>query len=96
MEGDLNLRFYDITGIEFNDWNAHAILDIPINKRVGSDFFDIRMPGRDVVVGVGILSAVNGFMPIVRSDMISFPELLTFDELGIVQKLFESGIPVGY
>lgn len=96
MEGDLNLRFYDITGIEFNDWNANAVFDIPINKRVGNDFFDIRMPGRDVVVAVGILNAVSGFMPIVRSDMISFPELLTFDELGIVQKLFESGIPVGY
>ncbi len=96
LEGDLNLRFYDITGIEFNDWNAHSVLDVPINKRVGSGFFDIRMPGRDVVVAVGILNPISGFMPIVRSDTVSFPELLTFDELGIVQKLFASGIPVGY
>ena len=95
-EGDLNLRFYDITGIEFNDWNAHSVIDVPINKRVGNGFFDIHMPGCDVVVAVGILNAVNGFMPLVRSDMVSFPDLLTFDELGIVQKLFESGIPVGY
>ncbi|MBI5073599.1 MAG: DUF4912 domain-containing protein [Nitrospirae bacterium] len=95
-EGELNLRFYDITGIEFNDWNANAVLDVLINKRVGSGFFDIHMPGRDVVVAVGILSPTSGFMPIVRSDMVSFPELLAFDELGIVQKLFESGIPVGY
>jgi len=96
IEGDLNLRFYDITGIEFNDWNAQSFFDVLINKRVGSGFFEIRMPGRDVVVAVGILNAVNGFMPIVRSDMVSFPELLAFDELGIVQNLFESGIPVGY
>jgi len=95
-EGDLNLRFYDITGIEFNDWNAHSVIDVLINKRVGNGFFDIRMPGRDVVVAVGLLNAASGFMPIVRSEMVSFPELLTFDELGIVQKLFESGIPVGY
>jgi hypothetical protein len=96
IEGDLNLRFYDVTGIEFNDWNVHSVLDVLINKRVGSGFFDIRLPGRDVVVAVGIFNAVSGFMPIAWSDMISFPELLTFDELGIVQKLFESGIPVGY
>ncbi|MBI5846458.1 MAG: DUF4912 domain-containing protein [Nitrospirae bacterium] len=96
MEGDLNLRFYDITGIELNDWNAHAVLDIPINRRVGSGFFDIRMPGRDIVVAAGILKPVGGFMPIVRSGMVSFPALLTFDELGIAQKLFEAGIPVGY
>jgi len=95
-EGDLNLRFYDITGIEFNDWNAHSVIDVLINKRVGNGFFDIRMPGRDVVVAVGLLNAASGFMPIVRSEMVSFPELLTFDELGIVQKLFESGIPIGY
>ncbi len=96
MEGDLNLRFYDVTGIEFNDWNANAVIDVLINKRVGSGFFDIRMPGSDVVVAVGILNAVSGFMTIVRSDAVSFPALLTFDELGIVQKLFESGSPVGY
>jgi len=75
---------------------VHSVLDVLINKRVGSGFFDIRLPGRDVVVAVGIFNAVSGFMPIAWSDMISFPELLTFDELGIVQKLFESGIPVGY
>jgi len=95
-DGDLNLRFYDITGIAFNDWNAHSVVDVLINKRVGSDFFEIRMPGRDVVVAVGILSPVSGFMPIMRSGAVSFPSLLSFDELGIVQKLFESGIPVGY
>ena len=95
-EGSLNLRFYDITDIEFNDWNVHSVLDVLINKRVGNGFFDIRWPGRDVVVALGIFNAVSGFMPIVWSDMISFPELLAFDELGIVQKLFESGIPVGY
>ncbi len=95
-DGDLNLRFYDVTGIEFNEWNAHAVIDVLINKRVGNGFFDIRMPGRDVVVAVGLLNAGNDFMPVVRSEMVSFPDLLTFDELGIVQKLFESGIPVGY
>lgn len=95
-DGELNLRFYDVSGIEFNDWEANSIFDIPINKRVGNGFFNICMPGCDVVVAVGILNDHSGFMPIVRSEMVSFPELLTFDDLGIVQKLFESGIPVGY
>jgi hypothetical protein len=95
-EGDLGLRFYDVTGIEFNNWKANAYFDIPITQRVGSGFFSIHMPGRDIIVAVGIMSPDGGFMPIVRSDIVSFPALLTFDEFGIVQKLFASGVPVGY
>jgi len=33
---------------------------------------------------------------LMRSEVVSFPFLLTFDDLGIVQKLIISGIPVGY
>ncbi len=95
-EGDLILRFYDVTGIEFNNSDAVTFTDVLINKRVGSGFFEIRMPGRDVVVALGIISAAGGFIPIVRSEMISFPELLKFDDLGIIQKLFESDIRLGY
>ena len=95
-EGDLTLRFYDVTGTEFDGNSAHAILDTGIAQRVGSGFFVIRMPGRDVTVEAGIASPEGSFHTVMRSDIVSLPFLLTFDDLGIVQGLFASGIPVGY
>lgn len=95
-EGDLTLRFYDVTGTRFDGNNAHAILDVSITQRVGSGFFVIRMPGRDVIVEAGIVRPDGGFHGVVRSDIVSFPFLLTFDDLGILQGLFAADIPVGY
>ncbi len=95
-EGDLTLRFYDVTGIRFDENNAHAIFDMGIMQRVGSGFFVIRMPGRDVIVEAGIVRPDGSFHGVVRSDVVSFPFLLTFDDLGIVQGLFATDIPVGY
>jgi hypothetical protein len=54
------------------------------------------MPGRSVVAEIGLLLADNTFKPILRSPVVSFPKLLAFDELGIVRKLFEAGMRVGY
>ena len=95
-EGDLTIRLYDITGAEVTVSDVNAVIDVRINKRVGRDFFDIGMPGRDMIVEEGIMTPEGMFIPIVRSGIISFPALLAYDELGIVQKLLESGISVGY
>ena len=95
-EGDLTLRFHDITGIEFDGSNANAVIDIRISQRVGNGFFVINMPGRDVIVEAGIVRLEGRFLAVMRSEVVSFPFLLTFDDLGIVQKLIISGIPVGY
>jgi len=95
-EGDLTLRFYDITGIDFDGSNANAVIDIRIPQRVGNGFFVISMPGRDVIVEAGVVRPEGRFFAVMRSEVVSFPFLLTFDDLGIVQKLLISGIPVGY
>jgi hypothetical protein len=95
-EGNLVLRFYDVTGIEFDGQNANAVTDFSISRRVGNGFFEIRMPGREVIVEAGVMSPEGAFHAVVRSETVSFPFLLAFDDLGIVQKLLASGIPVGY
>jgi hypothetical protein len=95
-EGKLILRFHDVTGIEFDGQNANAVIDIDISRRVGNGFFDIRMPGRDVIVEAGVIRPEGTFHAVVRSEAVSFPFLLAFDDLGIVQRLLASGIPVGY
>ena len=95
-EGTLNLRAYDITGIEFDGGNADTFLDLKIENRTGSSFFDINMQGRDVMIEIGILRPGGNFMPILRSDAVSLPRLMVPDELGIAEKLSESGTPIGY
>jgi len=95
-EGDLTLRLYDITGTEAMVSDVIAAIDVRINKRVGRDFFYIGMPGRDIIVEEGIMTPQGAFLPILRSDIVSFPARLANDGLGIIQKLLESGIPVGY
>ncbi len=95
-KGLLNLRAYDITGIEFDGGNADIFLDINIENRIGSSFFDINMQGRDVMIEIGILRPDGKFMPILRSDAVSLPRLMVSDKLRGAEKLSESGAPIGY
>lgn len=94
--GTLNIRAYDITGLIFDSSNFNKFFDININNRTGSGFFEINMPGCDVIMEIGFLHHDGRFKPVIRSNRVSIPSLMTFDELGIVQKLYEAGVPVGY
>ena len=89
------LRVYDISGICFDGSNARRSMDIQVQGRTGSGFFDIGMPGSEVVVEIGFITG-NEFRPLIRSNVVSLPCLLVPDELGIVAKLSVSGVPIGY
>ncbi|OGW28376.1 MAG: hypothetical protein A2X59_02550 [Nitrospirae bacterium GWC2_42_7] len=95
-KGTLNIRAYDITGIIFDGNNFNKFFDININNRSGSGFFEINMQGCDVVMEIGFLQHDGRFNSIIRSNIVTIPSLMTFDELGIVLKLYEAGVPVGY
>ena len=92
-EGDMILRFYDVTG---DAERRNVFFDLRIDARIGNVFYPVLMPGCDVIVEAGVRSPRGEFKVIVRSGVVSFPALLKHDEMGIAQKLFESGIPVGY
>jgi hypothetical protein len=94
--GDLVLRVFDVTGIDFSGFNANCFMDIRADARVGRGFYALNMPGRDIIVEAGVLRPDGPFKGIIRSEGVSIPSLLTFDELGVARKLLESGIPVGY
>jgi hypothetical protein len=89
------LRVFDVTRSESGRFRPDSFVDIKIDGRVGSGFFELKMPGREVAVEIGLFDT-GKFLPILHSSSVSMPQLLVFDELGIGQKLFESGIPVGY
>jgi hypothetical protein len=94
--GRLNLRVYDVTGINFAGSPAAGFFDIPLRNRVDSKFLDIKMPGRDVIMEIGLLQPEGTFKPIKRSNKVSMPALQTFKELGITGLLSDSDILIGY
>lgn len=92
----ITMRVFDATtGYTDSESLAKKFFELRLEGRIGSGFFDIGMPGRNVAVEIGL--DYNGtFLPILESPAVSMPEIVVFDELGIAQKLFESGVPVGY
>lgn len=94
--GRLNLRVYDVTGINFFSSPAGGFFDIPLRERVDSKFLDIKMPGRDVIMEVGLLQPEGTFKAITRSNKVSMPALQTFEELGITGLLSDSDTLIGY
>ncbi len=85
-----------MTGVELDVKKANSYLDIKIDSRIGSDFFNIHMDGKDIIVEIGFFGTQRKFRPLVRSNVVSVPKLIIKDEFGIAEKLFESGIPYGY
>jgi hypothetical protein len=89
------MRVFGVTRSESVRLRRDSFFDIKIEGRVGSGFFELGMPGREVSVEIGFFDK-GRFLPILSSRVVSMPGLLVSDELGIAKKLFESGIPIGY
>ncbi|MHB8881138.1 MAG: DUF4912 domain-containing protein [Thermodesulfovibrionales bacterium] len=92
----LAVRIYDVTGKDTDDTDHSDFLDILIDRRIGSGYFGIMMPGKVIIAEIGILAADGTFRSVLRSSRVSLPHQIRFDELGIAKKLLEAGIPVGY
>ncbi|MDH4232210.1 MAG: DUF4912 domain-containing protein [Nitrospirota bacterium] len=92
----LILRVYDVTGMDLEKVQSARYFDIPIRQRVDSKFFDIKMPGRDVIMEIGLLYPEGSFKAIKRSHRVSMPALQHFEELGITGLLSDSDTLIGY
>ncbi len=90
------MRVFDVTSGE-RSWEFHRdrFFDMLLDGRIGSGFFEIGMPGREVAIEIGLWQGEE-FSAVLKSEKVSMPELVVPDELGIAQKLFESGVPSGY
>ena len=90
------MRVFDVSPDERSlEFHWDRFLDLHLEGRVGSGFFEIGMPGREVAIEIGLWQGEN-FSAVLKSEKVSMPDLVVPDELGIAQKLFESGVPVGY
>ncbi len=92
----LCVRIYDVTGIVFDGNNAHGFIDIDLVGLTGSGYCEIGMQGKEIVAEIGFIDAQGLFIALMRSGRASVPPLLQYDDLGIVRKMQEAGLPVGY
>lgn len=93
--GNLNLRTYDVTGVDFDGMNANSYFDIAIYERIGSLYIDVS-PEREFITDVGILNPQGIFITIARSNRVSTPRARISEEGLLPSKIYETGLRVGY
>jgi hypothetical protein len=71
--GSLTLRVYDITGTEFNGYNAHSYNDIGVFERVGSWYVKTGRPGGSFVIDLGLKAPDGRFVTLARSNAVRTP-----------------------
>ncbi|UCE03265.1 MAG: DUF4912 domain-containing protein [Candidatus Latescibacterota bacterium] len=69
----LTLRFYDISAIDWDGGNHHAVHDIEIHDAAGSWYVELGRPGAGFVAEVGWRAADGVFRPLVRSNSVALP-----------------------
>ena len=92
----LVLRIYDVTGNKFNRAHARGFIDVGLGSRSGSGYLELELQGREILGEIGPAGPGGRLTAIIRSERLTLPPLLRYDEFGIVRKLQEAGIPVGY
>ena len=94
LKGFLNLRLYDVTGIDFATTDAHFFTDSTVSERVGKMYLYV-IPAKEYVADIGIVH--NGiFIGIARSPRVSTPGAGTAGEEEYLPEGFAAGTRVGY
>jgi len=71
--GQLVLRFYDVSAIEWNGNNHHSSFDIELQEQAGNWYVEIARPGADFVAEVGLRGRDGRFIPLARSNVVAMP-----------------------
>lgn len=92
--GDLTIRVYDVTGIDFNGTNAKSYFDIAVNNRIGSWYIDVN-PEKAFIADVGIIDPAGVFITVARSNKVTTPREEVAEKGVLPPKLYETGLPKG-
>ncbi|MCK6556913.1 glycosyltransferase [Candidatus Binatia bacterium] len=68
----LAIRFYDVTDVVFDGYNAHRFFDIDVGGLSGSYYFGVDEPGRHRLAEIGIRCGDGAFRAAVRSATVFF------------------------
>ena len=90
--GDINVRVYDVTGIDFDGTNAHGYFDMLVGERIGSQYIDVA-PEREYIVDVGIIDPSGVFVSIARSNKVLTPREGIAEKEAFPHELYETGLP---
>lgn len=95
FEGDLKIRLYDITGIDFDSMDANNCIDIGVNDRIGDGYISVS-PGKDYIVDIGIVYSEGIFITVARSLKVSTPHETIAEEKVLPVQPGDIGLRVGY
>ncbi|MEW6675602.1 MAG: DUF4912 domain-containing protein [Nitrospirota bacterium] len=93
--GVLNIRVYDVTGVDFDGMNANSYFDIAVNGGIGSWYIDVG-PAKEFVADIGIINPQGIFITIARSNKVSTPQAEITEEGVLPQELYKTGLHIGY
>ena len=95
FHGDLKIRLYDITGIDFDSVDANNCIDIAVNDRIGDGYISVS-PGKDYIADIGIVYSEGIFISVARSLKVSTPHETIAEEKVLPEQFGDIGLRVGY
>ncbi|MGQ9569550.1 MAG: DUF4912 domain-containing protein [Thermodesulfovibrionales bacterium] len=91
--GDIGLRLYDVTGIDFDGGNAHSYIDLILYKRIGDIYMNVH-PEREYIADIGIKDHTGAFTTIARSNRVSTPPEGKAERGILHPRIYKVGIPI--
>lgn len=67
------LRVYDVTGVDFNGFNANKYYDIDITPEATNWYINVGEPDRSWCVDLGVITRDGKFILIARSNIVTTP-----------------------
>ncbi|MQL52017.1 DUF4912 domain-containing protein [Desulfofundulus thermobenzoicus] len=67
------LRVYDVTGVDFNGYNANSFMDIQIQETADSWHIPVGRPNRSFCVDLGRVFPDGRFVTLLRSNVVTTP-----------------------
>ncbi len=95
FQGDLKIRLYDITGIDFDSMDVNNCIDIAVNDRIGDGYISVS-PGKDYFADIGIVYSEGIFITVARSLKVSTPHEAIAEEKVLPGQPGDIGLRVGY
>lgn len=90
---NLNLRVYDVTGVDFDGTNANSYFDIQINELADNWYINLPQMNRSWCVDLGLKYPDGSFEMLTRSNIIHAPRYgvspITDEQWALLQKDFE-------
>lgn len=94
FKGNLGIRVYDVTDIDFETTEANSYFDIQVSERIGSTYINVS-PSKDFIADIGVFYE-GIFLTFARSKRVSTPRFGIFVEGLLTGEMYESGFNIGY